>query len=162
MRLIVLYLSLLFLPLFSFSQVYKSRYFSSCDSIIPHEVFIIVEEMPIPKFVTEDLEILLNKSMNLADYNIKNGDKFYIMFGINCKGDVHYYRFPKCPDSNFSAKIVENIDGKLSWEPARQRDRPVEIQLTFSFTIVNNEIKKVVPIEDRNKKPLKKRRRKNY
>jgi hypothetical protein len=168
MRLKVLFLGLLFLPAFSFSQFYKSRFVSRCDSIIPNQdteeelVFIIVEEMPKPKFVTEDLEILLNKSMNVDDYNVENGDKFYIVLGINCRGDVHSFQFHKCSDTNFSTKIVENIDGKLSWEPAIQRSKPVEIQLMFPFIVVNNEIKAVVQIEDLYKKPKKKRRRKKY
>ena len=121
------------------------------------EIFLVTEIMPTLKTPVEELESKLNNEIKLKDYNLNEGQIFYLTLIINCKGEGFNYKVQKYENELFNQRFVECIKNYANWNPAYQNGSPVDIGYTMKFEALNNRIKYIInnSFSEKEKKKLK-------
>ena len=109
-----------------------------CDSS-SHETFIICEEMPKYNLENNELERILNDSLNQIPVH-KDG-LLVISLVVDCIGNTYDYFILRSPDTLISNKIIEALKSNLKWTPGKVRGNPVLCCYTFPFEIGNGVLK---------------------
>jgi hypothetical protein len=145
-----------------------------CDTTTSDIFTIITEHPPTPALTDSELEILLNNSMDITEFNLNDADHFYVIYFINCKGeDFNYKLYINTNTSNkldtiseFSKKLRDNIQSLQSWTPGiikdvkngKPFDRPVDFQGSYALRVDNNRLH--ILTEGEMRKRLKSKRKK--
>ena len=120
-------------------------------------IFIITEVPPMPNITYEQLESLLNTSIDINEYTALDENWIYLSFIINCKGEDFDYEILRQIDKRLQDKLIQIIKSNVSWTPAKQRGESVDFQKNIYIKIEGNQFK---ILDQENKKQKKKKRKK--
>lgn len=107
-----------------------------CDSI----VFTVTEVSPELQISFEKMEHLLNKKLDLENFETNNGDELIIQLLINCNGIDEKYTVLRGENRLLNNKIIEVLKEEGEWTPAYQLDEPVNYLFKWKFLIQNNHL----------------------
>jgi hypothetical protein len=128
---IILTISILFISRFLLGQ-------SSCDS---SAVFIIAEEPPLPNITYEQIEATLNNAITIDHFILPSSNLIKIRFIINCQGETFNYRMLSPLDTELFNKISQTLKATVSWTPAKQAHKNVDIWKTLTISSKNGKLK---------------------
>jgi len=110
---------------------------TSCDS---SAVFIIAEEPPLPKITYEQIEASLNKEIAKNHFVLPRNNLIKIRFIINCQGETLNYKMLSSLDPELFKKITQTLEN-ISWTPAKQAHKNVDIWKTLTIRIKSGKFK---------------------
>jgi len=125
-----------------------------CDTL-DKSVFFVTEILPTSNITYNQLEELLENSIDLNEYHLNDGDMIHISFIINCKGEDFDYQVSQYINITLQEKIIQIIQESMDWTPAKQRNREVDFKKIISIRIDNNQFNVL------DEKEMKKHNRKN-
>lgn len=127
---------------------------SRCDTL-DENIFVLAEIMPTSNITFNQLEDLLNSSIDMNEYHLNDRDLIHISFIINCKGEDFDYQVSQHINITLQEKIIQIIQESMDWTPAKQRNREVDFKKIISIRIDNNQFNVL------DEKEMKKHNRKN-
>jgi len=126
-----------------------------CDTVTEH-IFVVAEEMPTSNISIDQLEDILNSSIDINKYPRPDGNVIYVSFTINCNGEDFDYKVLRPIDKRLENQLLSIIQSNMTWTPAKQRDRQVDFQKTFEIRIDNGRFN---IMDDKEQKSNKKRKK---
>lgn len=113
-----------------------------CDSLPDTaQIFVIVEEMPESNLNDQQLVDLLNNQIDLKQYSLNPFSTVYFSVTVNCRGEAFNFEILRPLDPGLDFRIIDVLEAALSWNPGTQRGKPVDVRLTRSIHIVDNQFK---------------------
>jgi hypothetical protein len=122
------------LVLFSIDLIGQSR----CDTS-SHTIFVFTEVPPKMDKSIEELEIIVNRELNLALFKLEEKD-LACSFIINCKGEDFDYKIFKSNNDGFNKVLVECLMRNINCTPAEQGGKKVDFKFVFNIRIDKNKI----------------------
>jgi hypothetical protein len=110
---------------------------SSCDS---SSVFAIAEVPPYPKISYEQIEANLNEKISLIHFALPENYLVEIRFIINCHGESLNYKMLTTSNPELFKEISQTLKN-ISWTPAMQGPRNVDIWKTLTISIKGGKLK---------------------
>lgn len=133
-------MKIIFLIILGLTSILSSGQ-SRCDTL-RKEVFIATEEPPTPSISYDQLVLILNKAIDLSDYNAPK-EKIYINFIINCHGEDFNYKTLKPIDNNLMDDLIKTIKTNLTWSPGKHNKQNVDFSKTLTIIIENGKFKDI-------------------
>ena len=117
-------------------------------------IFLITEVMPVPNIQFEQLEGILDNSINLNSFVRPAENMIYVSFIINCKGEDFNYKVvqPTDIDSNLRGILISTIQSNLNWTSAVHNGKAVDIQYQITIKSEGNKFNILSGKEARKKK----------
>lgn len=138
---------LFFILLSTRNNIYGQSY---CDT--KAGPFIVCEETPLPNISFNQLEEIINNSIDVKNENLSDGDIIRIFFIINCKGEDFNYRTLQPADSSLKDKLFNIIHSNMKWTAGKQAGREIDFQQQIPLSVANG---KFVIMNDKDKKGKK-------
>lgn len=123
-----------------------------CDTL-NDDIYILTEIPPKMDMSIDEIEEIVNKSIDLDKYNLKVKD-IYVSLTINCEGEDFNYKVLKYDNNDFNRILTECLMNNISWTAAEQRGKKVDFSYMFSIRIEKDRIN---ILDDNEKKKLKKK-----
>jgi hypothetical protein len=108
-----------------------------CDTI-GDDIFFVTEEMPKLNISIDQLEDILNNSIDLNKYSRPDGNVIYVNFIINCKGEDFDYKIIRPVDKGLEKQLLSILETSMIWTPAKQRNKPVDFSKSFEIRLDGN------------------------
>lgn len=108
-----------------------------CDTI-GDQIFSVTEDMPTSNISIEQLENILNNSINLSEYPQPDRNVIYLNFIINCNGEDFDYKVLRPIDKGLKNKLLPIIESNMTWTPAKQLNIQVDFSKTFEIRLDGN------------------------
>jgi protein TonB len=104
------------------------------------EVFTIVEEMPMFPGGDDSLRKYIAKSVKYPEVARENGiqGRVWIQFVVNGKGKVEQVKVARGVDPILDKEATRIIESLPSWQPGRQRGKPVKVSFTVPINFKLN------------------------
>jgi hypothetical protein len=80
-----------------------------CDGSMPDSttnMFIITEVMPKQSLEGDQMDFMLNNSINIGQYNLTDGTSIYLHFIVNCRGECFNYSVLRPVNNPFEEKLI--------------------------------------------------------
>lgn len=120
------------------------------------ELFVVSENMPVPNLTANDMEDILNNSVQPTNYS-NLPEKIPITFIINCKGETFDYKFHVELDKDLQNKIEILLKTKLVWTPGLHKGFPVDFSKSLMIKVQNSQFS-IQNFESQNNKKKKKKK----
>jgi len=125
---------------------------SSCDS---SALFIIAKEPSLPNITYEQIEATLNNTMTIDHFVLPRNNLIKIRFIINCQGETFNYRMLSPLDTELFKKITQTLKATVSWTPAKQAHKNVDIWKTLTISSKNGRFKIMVEKDLKSKSKIR-------
>ncbi|MCD4696756.1 MAG: hypothetical protein K8S16_11005 [Bacteroidales bacterium] len=122
---------------------------SLCDTTTEPNVFVYLEQMPSSNITFGQLEKMISESIDLMNYNLSEGDTFYISFLINCKGEDFNYKISNLENEDLKRSLKKIFKENLDWDQpihhyktaqGKEVEKPVDFKKNLKLIIENNQI----------------------
>jgi len=117
------------------------------------QVFLIVDEMPVPNMDNAEFTELLNSKIDLSKYDLQPLETVFYGVTINCKGEALAFEIPREINPELDKEIIRVIKSNMTWLPGKFQEETVDVRITERFHIVEGQFKFL------NEKQLKKVRK---
>ena len=74
-----------------------------------------------------ELEQIINNSINISAYEPSIKDPIFIQFIVNCKGEDVEYKSVRTINSDLESDLINLIRSELSWTAGQQRGITVDV-----------------------------------
>jgi len=104
------------------------------------EVFTIVEEMPMFPGGDDSLRKFIAKSVKYPEVARENGiqGRVYVQFVVNGRGKVEQVKVARGVDPTLDKEAMRIIETLPSWQPGKQRGKPVKVSFTVPINFKLN------------------------
>jgi len=147
-------MKILFLIIFGLTSTLLSGQ-SLCDTTLQNNIWVATLEPPTSSVPYDQLVLILNKTIDLSDYNAPE-ENIYINFIINCKGEDFDYKSLKPIDNRLVEAIVKTLRSNLTWTPAKHNKQNVDFGQTLTIKIENGKFRELSDSNGTQKKMKKK------
>lgn len=106
-----------------------------CDSIGEEIFVVIIDESPKSNFSIDQLEEILNNSIDINNYSRPDGNVIYVSFIINCKGEDFDYKVLRSIDKELEKQLLPVLQSNMTWTPAKFRNKEVDCGKTIEIRI---------------------------
>jgi hypothetical protein len=127
-----------------------------CDSL-SESVYMAVEISPILNTPLEVLESKINSLIPQDGVSLVEGDAFFVMFVVDCKGRTVNYTTQRVKDDAFARKVIECLRLSTQWTPGFQRGKPVDVGFTLAFKLVAGKIRMLPILSNEDDSPKKRK-----
>jgi hypothetical protein len=126
-----------------------------CDTI-SDDIFGVTEEMPTLNISIDQLEDILNISIDLNKYSRPEGNAIYVNLIINCKGEDFDYKVLKPVDKGLEKQLLSILETSMTWTPAKHLNKPVDFSKSFEIRLDENRFN---ILDEKERKRLNKKRK---
>ena len=113
---------------------------SRCDTL-RDGVYVVSEFPPKPNIAYNQLENILNSSINLNDYELPENNMIYVNFIINCKGEDFDFTVLKNIDKKLQDILIQTIHSNVKWTAGKQNGKNIDFSQTIVLKIKKNRFK---------------------
>lgn len=149
----LLFITAFFLPAIVFAQEFKPLLnptiacsYGSPDNPIDWDTnmtklvhyFFIVEEMPKPKMVVNDIESLLQANIHFTAKELAEQGKIAIQCLVNCEGKAGDFQIISCKSeiANISSHILDVFKKNVTdWQAGIQRGKKVDVLVKIEINV---------------------------
>ena len=113
------------------------------------EFFYIVEHMPKPKILIEEIEYILDKEIRFNAEELSYIDTIGFQCVVNCNGKAGDFQILKCPDEfvNIGCQILNILRTQFTeWDPPIQRGKNVDILALIAVKINKGQLDVIAPV----------------
>lgn len=123
-----------------------------CDTI-SEEIAMFTEEMPESSISNDQLEEILNSSIDLNKYSVEDGVVIYINFIVNCRGEHFDYKVLKPVDDVLESEVLSVLQSNVMWSPGKHHDKEVDVLKIMQIRVDKGRLRIV---EEKGKKSRRK------
>ena len=118
-------------------------------------VFMIAEKPATPNITYKQIEETLNTAVPIDHFILPTDNVIKIRFIINCKGETLNYSKLSQLDNELYNEIILTLKSTVSWTPAKQANRNVDIWKILTISSKNGRFKILGERDLKDKKHIK-------